>query len=423
MSTDTFADLEDRLRTDLPRLADSLMSSEAEPGADRSSGPAPILLDASSSSRRRWVVSAVAVAAVVLVVVGIVVAVRADDDVARPVEVGPAPTVGSWSAMAPSPLSPREAAVSVWTGSEVIVWGGRVGDMALLDGAAYDPTTDTWRSITPNSWGHPGGHGAWTGTEMVVLAKNGGAAYDSVADSWRELPLRSGSGSFVAPVWTGSQLLGIGVDVAVNDSGVSLTASTQADDGSAWHDEGSVLLPYSVFQPLPEFSVVWTGSEAVAWDPRVGRGWAYDPSAGAWRELDRLQPIEGSPVSFPVVVDQELFLVAGDTQPVTTRDAGISLLRPTPDGWQAVGTGIAGLLDSGASVTSAGEDIAVFSAGMPPTSVDPSSGTWTGIDPDRLRAGGWNPSVVWTGTDLVAWGGTDSVGRVIAAGSVWHPAG
>ena len=31
---------------------------------------------------------------------------------------------GSWRAMAPSPLSPRSAPVSAWTGSELLVWSG-----------------------------------------------------------------------------------------------------------------------------------------------------------------------------------------------------------------------------------------------------------------------------------------------------------
>ena len=177
--------------------------------------------------------------------------------------------------------------MSVWTGTEVIIWGGRIGNMALLDGAAYNPVTDTWRTITPNSWGHPGAHAAWTGTEMVVLAKNGGAAYDPATDSWHDLPvLQHGNGSFLAPVWTGNQLIGIGVDIAADDSSVSLTASTLADDGSAWHTGASVPVSDNVFD-LPDYSVVWTGTEAVVWNG-VRQGWAYDPSSDSWRTLPEL---------------------------------------------------------------------------------------------------------------------------------------
>ena len=172
MTTDTtFTDLEDRLRAELPRLADVLVAADLIDGDE-------VTLPVHRSPRsRRWLVPVAAVAAVVLLLVGVAVALRPGTDHRDQghVEVGPNPVEGSWAPMATSPLSPREAAVSVWTGTEVIVWGGRVGNMALLDGAAYNPTMDTWRTIQPNSWGHPGAHAVWAGDRMVVLAKNGGA--------------------------------------------------------------------------------------------------------------------------------------------------------------------------------------------------------------------------------------------------------
>ena len=54
---------------------------------------------------------------------------------------------GEWATMAPSPLVARFAPISLWTGDELIVWGGHdlAGD-EYVDGAAYDPITDTWRA-------------------------------------------------------------------------------------------------------------------------------------------------------------------------------------------------------------------------------------------------------------------------------------
>jgi hypothetical protein len=70
---------------------------------------------------------------------------------------------------------PRAGHTAVWTGSEMIVWGGsdRVGELAT--GARYDPATDTW---TPTSTvGAPSpmeGHTAvWTGKEMIVWGPSG----------------------------------------------------------------------------------------------------------------------------------------------------------------------------------------------------------------------------------------------------------
>ena len=62
------------------------------------------------------------------------------------------PTTGQWRSLAPSPLRPRQAHSVIWTGREIIVWGGgsaRAPDSELFaDGAAYDPSTNTWRALS-----------------------------------------------------------------------------------------------------------------------------------------------------------------------------------------------------------------------------------------------------------------------------------
>src|SRR5690606_21750567 len=118
--------------------------------------------------------------------------------------------------------SRRERHTAVWTGSEMIVWGGigdPVGFSALLgDGARYDPVTDTWSPMsslgapTPRVW-----HTAiWTGSHMIVwggqddsLATDDGAMYDPETDTWTTLesvgaPSRR---ELHAAVWSGSEMI------------------------------------------------------------------------------------------------------------------------------------------------------------------------------------------------------------------------
>ena len=66
------------------------------------------------------------------------------------------PTVGasydparrSWRRIAPSPLGPQESFSAVWTGEELIVFGGSSGDgLPTPAGAAYRPATDRWRVL------------------------------------------------------------------------------------------------------------------------------------------------------------------------------------------------------------------------------------------------------------------------------------
>jgi hypothetical protein len=68
--------------------------------------------------------------------------------------------------------SGRSAHTAVWTGSEMIVWGGAGATGFILgDGARYNPSTDSWMPIAAT--GAPRerlGHVAvWTGAELIVM--------------------------------------------------------------------------------------------------------------------------------------------------------------------------------------------------------------------------------------------------------------
>src|SRR5687768_2049640 len=92
--------------------------------------------------------------------------------------------------------SPRSDTPGVWTGSEFLIWGG---SGLPPDGARYDPTTDTW--TTMSTVGAPferGDHvGVWNGASMIVWSgsdvggsgsTNTGGLYDPITDSWTSLP-------------------------------------------------------------------------------------------------------------------------------------------------------------------------------------------------------------------------------------------
>jgi hypothetical protein len=109
---------------------------------------------------------------------------------------------------------------AVWTGTEMIVWGGQVynagtGYTSVTTGGRYDPSTDTW---IPTSTGAsvPSARrlhtAVWTGSEMIVWGGNDGHAtlstggrYDPLTDAWSAtsagptLPL---IGFSHAAVWT-----------------------------------------------------------------------------------------------------------------------------------------------------------------------------------------------------------------------------
>src|SRR5206468_1310617 len=66
-------------------------------------------------------------------------------------------------------LAGRQNHVAVWTGSEMIVWGGWIGGVTAT-GGRYNPSTDTWAftSMLNTPPAREFGTAVWTGTEMIV---------------------------------------------------------------------------------------------------------------------------------------------------------------------------------------------------------------------------------------------------------------
>ena len=59
---------------------------------------------------------------------------------------------GATAPLPPAPIPARHGSALVWTGTELIVWGGvgdDPGDPGPQDGAAFDPAAGTWRQIAP----------------------------------------------------------------------------------------------------------------------------------------------------------------------------------------------------------------------------------------------------------------------------------
>jgi len=132
------------------------------------------------------------------------------------------PAGNSWIAT-PLTNAPQARAfhAAVWTGTEMIVWGGQFfdGDFHCLNtGGRYNPLTNSWTALsTLSAPGARYNHTAvWTGTEMIVwggqvVARffSDGGKYNPVSDTWTpisvaEPPLaRTGQSA----VWTGSEMI------------------------------------------------------------------------------------------------------------------------------------------------------------------------------------------------------------------------
>jgi hypothetical protein len=137
-----------------------------------------------------------------------------------PVSAVPGGCIGdTWSPTIASPEG-RVYHTAVWTGTEMILWGGQTGPSSYLNnGGRYNPSTDTWTALsTANA---PTARylqtAVWTGNEMIVWGGqdeffndlNTGGRYDPSTDSWTPTStVNAPSGRYDhTAVWTGSEMI------------------------------------------------------------------------------------------------------------------------------------------------------------------------------------------------------------------------
>jgi hypothetical protein len=126
------------------------------------------------------------------------------------------PATRGWRRLPAAPIQAK-APLSVWTGEEMIVWGTSIRFPSVpMDGAAYDPQSDSWRRIAEAPRRLTDATAVWTGTEMVVFgsALDGsnrsdtptavGAAYDPATDTWRSIPASDLSPQAHTAAWPGT---------------------------------------------------------------------------------------------------------------------------------------------------------------------------------------------------------------------------
>lgn len=335
----------------------------------------------------RWrvavVLAALAVVALLAVAAGFLVGRETKDGA----EAAP-----SWQPLPQAPI-PGRLASAVWTGREMIVWGGAVpgkGEPAS-DGAAYVPATRTWRLLAPAPAGVVGGAAlAWTGRELVVWASSspdgpvGAAAYDPEADSWRSLPdgplgWREG----YASAWTGKELLVVGGNL-----GDTLARPVAA---------------------------------------------ALDPAAGTWRLLPALNRIEGlMPGARLVRGGREVFLLGSACQDLASCTPVFVAYDPTTDALRAIELDRAPLVPeqqlsmvgwSGAEVvfTIVGVPGNVNSGRIAVVRYDPAADTWSkGAFAPFPGTEGVSQQTAWLGDRLVVPDGSSGLQVYTLATDTWE---
>jgi N-acetylneuraminic acid mutarotase len=334
-----------------------------------------------------------------------------------------------------------QAFTGVWTGRRMIVFGGvtvtREGTRTYA-GASYDPATDSWSRVPDLLSGNPYGYvSVWTRKEMVAVSALGSYALDPQTDRWRRLPDGGGFGGVLA--WTGRELIawGGGCCGEASSAGFAYRPTT-----NRWRT-----LARSPLAPSQTPIGVWTGRELVIlvtgieldvpkrYPPSFARAAAYEPRTNTWRRIapvpDRYFSWDGASATWD---GREVLVVGGTLATRKGISAGLARVplayNPRTNRWRrlapmstgrahfaAVWTGTQLLVWGGRTTTK--DPHRRPSRGL---AYSPATNRWSQLPQAPLR-GRDDPVGVWTGKAMIVWGGTGLPGyRSFTDGAAFAPA-
>jgi hypothetical protein len=290
------------------------------------------------------------------------------------------PSIDSWTATSTGSGCPsaRLAHTATWTGAEMIVWGGWTGSSPYYNtGGRYNPSTDIWvaTSTGTNCPTLTAQHTAvWTGSEMIVWNCGHGGRYNPKSDSW--LPTSTGTNcppnciSHIA-AWTGTVMIIWGG--GPNKNGGRYNPSTDS-----WLPVTTGTYPRGRYGG----SAVWTGSKMIIWGGEdaegswpqtlLNTGGKYTPTSNNWTDTSTYANCpSGRAYHTAVWTEREMIVWGGQ------------ISRSSP------------------YVTNTGGRY------------NPSTNTWlptsTGTNCPSIRN---YHTAVWTGEKMIIWGGSDSTGGI-----------
>lgn len=339
-------------------------------------------------------------------------------------------TDDSWTAITTTNApSPRDSHTAIWTGTEMIVWGGASpGNNELNTGGRYNPATDDWTatSVANAPDGRSSHTAIWTGTEMIVWGGtdnngtyfNTGGRYDPATDTWTATSTTNAPGGRYAhtAVWTGNEMIVWGGSAGFPNI---------FDDGGRY-DPGSDswTATSTTNAPGPRFShtAVWTGSEMIVWGGNdgtfgVNTGGRYDPNTDSWTPTDTSNAPDGRDSHTAVWTNSEMIVWGGiDFNGFLTNTGGV--YTPGTDSWTRTELDNAPSERSAHAAVWTGDRMIVW-GGINPVSggflntggrYDPQTNRWTATTTTDAPDGRAHHSAVWIGGEMIVWGGSGNSG-------------
>jgi N-acetylneuraminic acid mutarotase len=318
----------------------------------------------------------------------------------------------------------RHGHSAVWTGEELITWGGMAGaGLWLSGGGRYRPANDTWTTVSPVSapsarWRHSA---VWTGRAMLVWGGSGaggflgsGASYVPADQQWTALPGtgapegREGHGA----VWTGTQMLVWG---GRNATGLLTDAAAFDPDSNIWRTIGLPNAP----EGREGACVVWTGNALLVWGGLgatglldTGARLGFDASGNAvqWQAMSRSGALSARSGHTAVWTGSRV-LIWGGVNASGNPLADGAAYDPVADLWVSIPSFNAPSARSGHRAVWTGAEMLVlnglgvdgeFASGA---AYDPASGAWRALSAAGNPLARTDAIAVWDGAEVIVFGG------------------
>jgi N-acetylneuraminic acid mutarotase len=320
---------------------------------------------------------------------------------------------------------------AVWTGSEMIVWGGIGSNGSNLNtGGSYNPSTDSWTATsTSNAPAGRNRHTAvWTGSAMIVWGgyvpgtgdSNTGGRYSPGTDSWTPTNTTNAPDAREVPtaVWTGSEMIvwgGSGNSARLNTGG---RYDPSADSWTATSLTNAPAARYG-------HTAVWTGSEMIVWGGHGDSGYLniggrYNPSTDSWTATSIVGAPDGRQNHMAVWTGSEMIAWGGDDFSDYFDTGGT--YDPSTDSWTATSTtGVPAARVAHTAVWTGSEMIvwggydgsAWLNTG---SRYNPSTDSWTATSLTNAPGARGVHTAVWIGSEMIVWGGSGSSGYLNTGG-------
>jgi N-acetylneuraminic acid mutarotase len=352
------------------------------------------------------------------------------------------PSLDKWSATSTTD-SPdgRLYHTAIWTGSEMIVWGGHgESGKPMNTGGRYNPSTDTW-SATSTS-GAPDESekhlAVWTGNKMIVwggtytssqvVYKNTGGIYDPSADSWQ---ITSTTGAphgrkGATAVWDN-----------VNDKMIIW-------GGHYWSGSAFVFPPGKIYDPNTDtwsdisttdapqkrqyHTAIWTGTKMIVWggtstggygDLPLNDGGIYDPGTDTWTAISTDNAADARFQHTAVWTGTKMIVWGGFFDDGSSMNSG-GIYDLSTDTWSGVSTSGAPSKRIRHGAVWTGNKMIVWGGRESYTPqyqykndggvYDPSTDTWQATSMTNVPLPRDRHTAVWTGSQMIVWGGYNGVG-------------